>query len=51
MITERDYADDMSDEFKERAQDYDTAERARKRGLRTIPKPGEPGYKENKTND
>lgn len=36
--------EDMQDELKERAQDYDTAERARKRGLRTVPKPGEPGY-------
>jgi hypothetical protein len=36
--------DDMKDKLKELEQDHNTAERARKRGLRTQPKPGEPGY-------
>jgi hypothetical protein len=44
IMDEDKIVDDMKDELKEREQDYNTAERARKRGLRTQPKPGEPGY-------
>jgi hypothetical protein len=43
-MNEQDSQEDMKDEFKEREEDYNRAERQRKKGLRTQPKPGEPGY-------